>query len=256
MIPYFPQPVLTLGPVQIHAFGVLAAVAVVLGGRVLMIRAHRQGIAVEQMFRFAFWVYASAMVGAVISKFIMDGPHSSLGVRSAGGIGGGFIAAIVWCRHHRLSVRETIHRLDVVAYAMPFAWMIGRLGCALAHDHRGLASTSFIAVNFPEGPRFDLGLIEFLYLIPLTLLFKFLDRRPRPIGFFLGLYGILYGGFRVWLDTLHIQPNRFIGGTIAVALGILFTAYAHFKPSFARSAPAPLSSAPDSEAPPSSPTPP
>jgi phosphatidylglycerol:prolipoprotein diacylglycerol transferase len=198
------------------------------------------------MFRFAFWVYLSAMVGAVASKFIMDGPHSSLGVRSAGGIAGGFIAAAVWCRHHRLSMLETIHRLDVVAYAMPFAWMIGRLGCALAHDHRGLASTSFIAVNFPEGPRYDLGLIEFLYLIPLTLLFKFLDRWPRPIGFFLGLYGILYGGFRVWLDTLHIQPNRFIGGSIAVAFGILFSAYAYFKPSFARSAPGPLSSVQDS----------
>jgi len=259
VIPYFPQPALTLGPVQIHAFGALAALAVVLGGRVIMIRAHRQGIPVEQMFRFSFWVYASAMVGAVVSKFIMDGPQSSLGVRSAGGIAGGFVAAMVWCRHRGLSLYESVRRLDIVAYAMPLAWMIGRLGCTLAHDHRGLASTSWIAVKFPEGPRYDLGLIEFLYLIPLTLLFKILDRRPRPVGFFLGLYGILYGGFRVWLDTLHIQPNRFIGGCVAVFFGVLFSLYAWRNPTpppSSRSSPALPSSAPDSSARPSSTTPP
>ena len=64
-----------------------------------------------------------------------------------------------------------MRRLDIIAYAMPIGWMIGRLGCTLAHDHRGLASTSWIAVNFPEGPRYDLGLIEFLFLIGWSLLF-------------------------------------------------------------------------------------
>jgi prolipoprotein diacylglyceryltransferase len=91
-------------------------------------------------------------------------------------------------------------------------WMIGRLGCALAYDHRGFASTSWIAVNFPEGPRYDLGLIEFLFLIVMGIGFKLLDRRPRQVGFFVGLYGVVYGGFRIWLDTLRQQPNGFYGG--------------------------------------------
>jgi hypothetical protein len=49
-------------------------------------------------------------------------------------------------------------------------------------------------------------------LIVILTGFKLLDRKPRPAGFFIGLYGIVYGGFRVWLDALHIQPNRFYGG--------------------------------------------
>jgi phosphatidylglycerol---prolipoprotein diacylglyceryl transferase len=231
MLPYYPQPVLHLGPLQIHAFGALAAAAVVVGGRAILIRAHRKGIPVEQMFRFCFWVYLSAMVGAFFSKILWDDfpailadPsrifHVQLGVRSVGGIACGFLGAMAWCRYHRLSLFETMRRLDVIAYAMPIGWMIGRLGCTLAHDHRGLASTSWIAVNFPEGPRSDLGLIEFLFLIVMVTAFKLLDRHPRPVGFFFGLYGVVYGGFRIWLDTLHLQPNRFYGGIAGVLVGL------------------------------------
>lgn len=113
-----------------------------------------------------------------------------------------------------------MRRLDSIAYAMPIGWMIGRLGCTLAHDHRGNFSTSWIAVNFPEGPRYDLGLIEFLFLIVMVTAFRLLDRRPHPLGFFFGLYGVVYGGFRIWLDTLHVQPMRFYGGIAGVVVGL------------------------------------
>ena len=44
---------------------------------------------------------------------------------------------------------------------------------------------------------------------------------PPPGRFFLGLYGVVYGSFRIWLDTLHLQPMRFYGGAAAVIIGIL-----------------------------------
>lgn len=232
MIPYFPQPVLHLGPLQIHAFGFLAALAVLVGGRLVLLRAHRQGIPAEQMFQFCCWTYLIAMACAVLSKLFLDNfpaffvnpveaLHTNLGFRSVGGIAGGFLGALLWCRWHRLSLYETIRRVDIVAYATPLAWMIGRFGCTLAHDHRGLWTTSWIAVQFPEGSRYDLGLIEFLFLIPLTMAFYLLDRKPRPVGFYFGLYGVVYGGFRIWLDTLHAQPLRFYGGALGVLVGLL-----------------------------------
>ena len=232
MIPYFPQPALHLGPFTIHAFGVLAAVAVVVGGRAILIRAHRKGIPPEEMFRLCFWIYAAAMVGAVVSKVVMDDfpavfihpsslLHASWGVRSAGGLAGGLLAGIIWCIARRLSFYEALRRLDIVAYAIPIGWMIGRFGCTLAHDHRGIASDSWLAVQFPEGPRWDLGLIEFLFLIFVVIAFRLLDRKPRPVGLFLALYAVVYGGFRMWLDTLHDQPIRFYGGAVGVLVGAL-----------------------------------
>jgi phosphatidylglycerol---prolipoprotein diacylglyceryl transferase len=232
MLPYYPQPVLHLGPLQIHAFGALAAIAVVVGGRTILLRAHRRGIPAQEMFQFCAVVYLCALVGAVVSKIVLDNypdfflnpEHAfrvNLGFRSIGGIIGGILGGLLWRSYHRLSLFETMRRLDIIAYALPLAWMIGRLGCTLAHDHRGFASTSWIAVNFPEGPRYDLGLIEFLFLIPVVIAFRIIDRRPHPVGFYFGLYGVIYGGFRIWLDTLHMQPLRFYGGAIGVVIALL-----------------------------------
>jgi phosphatidylglycerol---prolipoprotein diacylglyceryl transferase len=232
MIPYYPQPAIHLGPFSIHAFGALTAIAVVVGGRTMLLRAHRRGIPALEMFQFCTVIYLCALAGAILAKLVLDNfpiffvnPvqafHNNLGFRSSGGIIGGFLGGTAWCFVRRLSLFETLRRLDIVAYAIPIAFMLGRLGCALAHDHRGLASTSWIAVRFPEGPRYDLGLVEFLFLIGMATAFRILDRHPRPVGFFFGLYGVVYGGFRIWLDTLHLQPLRFYGGAIGVAIGLL-----------------------------------
>lgn len=231
MIPYYPQPVWRMGPVQMHAFGLLVAVSVVVAVGIVLIRAHRQGIPAEQMLRLCFWVYVAGIIGAFFPKLLWDifpavllNPslivHHTLGLRSVGGISCGLLSALACCRYHKLSALDTMRRLDIAAYAVPTGWMIGRLGCALAHDHRGLASTSWIAVQFPEGPRYDLGLIEFLFLVVMVIGFKLLDWKPRPVGFFFGLYCVVYGGFRVWLDTLHFQPNRFYGGIAGVVAGL------------------------------------
>ena len=184
------------------------------------------------MFRFCFCIFVCGMIGAHVAKTMMDDSpaflqdptrivRSFVGIRSLGGISGGFLGGLLWCRIRGLSLFETLRRLDIVAYVIPFAWMFGRLGCALAHDHRGLPSSSWIAVQFPEGPRYDLGLIEFLFLVLLAVTFRVLDRQPRAVGFFFSLFGVLYGSFRIWLDTLHLQPMRFYGGAAAVIVGVL-----------------------------------
>ena len=48
----------------------------------------------------------------------------------------------------------------------------------------------------------------------------FLSKVKRSPGFFFGLFGCLYGCFRIWLDTLHMQSFRFIGGVIGILIGL------------------------------------
>src|SRR5437764_737218 len=102
---------------------------------------------------------------------------------------------------------------DIMAFVFPFAWIFGRLGCALAHDHIGIPSDSFLAVRFPDGPRFDLGLLELLATIAIATIFAGLDRRRRPTGLYLALFFALYGPVRFALDALRTGDERYLGWT-------------------------------------------
>ncbi len=231
MLPYYPQPSLRLGPFEIHAYGVTALLAVLTSAWIIVRRGKRFNFSGEDLFRLWFWMYLSAAIGAHLfstvindfSGFLAD-PSRVLQFRGISSIGAGsaaFVAGIFCCRVRRLSLLDSLRMLDIVAFAMPFAWMLGRLGCAFAHDHRGLPSTSWIAVNFPDGPRFDLGLVEFLLLIGMSAVFVIVDRRPRPVGFFTGFVGVMYGVIRLCVGAFHLQPMRFLGGGVSVLIGLL-----------------------------------
>jgi phosphatidylglycerol:prolipoprotein diacylglycerol transferase len=68
-------------------------------------------------------------------------------------------------------------------------------------------------VRFPDGPRFDLGLLELLFTLFISALFLALDQRPRPTGFFIALFFALYGPVRFALDVLRIGDTRYFGWT-------------------------------------------
>jgi phosphatidylglycerol:prolipoprotein diacylglycerol transferase len=140
------------------------------------------------------------------------------GISSAGALNGGLWCGLLWCRYRGLSWLDICRRVDIATYAMPLAFMLGRLGCAFAHDHLGIPSNSWLAVNFPRGPRFDLGLIEFLFLAGVVILFHILDRRRRPLGFFFGLFGVLYGAFRLGLNTIRTE-QEYVYGVAAIVIG-------------------------------------
>jgi phosphatidylglycerol---prolipoprotein diacylglyceryl transferase len=229
MIPYFPEPVLQLGGMKIHAYSLTAVTAILVSLWMILWRAYRKGVPVEDMFRLWFVMYVCAMVGAhvyhvVIDNFVIfQSDPSTLfqlsGMSSAGALNGGLWCGLLWCLYKRLSWFEIFRRIDVATYAIPTAFLFGRLGCALAHDHRGVPSTSWIAVQFPRGSRFDLGLIEFLFLILVVALFWILDRRPRPVGFFFGLFGVLYGIFRLSISPLRTEPE-YVYGIASIVIGI------------------------------------
>jgi phosphatidylglycerol:prolipoprotein diacylglycerol transferase len=86
----------------------------------------------------------------------------------------------------------------------------------VAHDHPGLASDAWFAVQYPGGGRFDLGLYEMLLTIPLALAFLWLRRKPRPWGFYVGAIAIAYAPVRFALDFLRVEaPIAESGGLVA-----------------------------------------
>src|SRR5580692_3826990 len=114
MIPYYPQPVFHLGPFSIHAFGVLGALAVLTAFWIILRRARRFGIPLEEMFQFLCVMYLCGLAGAFLAMTIMADPrafvtnpgrifHVAAGIRSCGGLIGGLLSGLAWCAFRRLS---------------------------------------------------------------------------------------------------------------------------------------------------------
>jgi phosphatidylglycerol:prolipoprotein diacylglycerol transferase len=120
----------------------------------------------------------------------------------------------------------------------PAAWAIGRLGCTLAHDHPGIhtSASNWLAFAYPDGPRWDLGFLEMLFSIALTIATALLWRKPRPLGTYISLTCLAYAPVRFALDFLRLPAEaegdaRYAGLTpaqwasfvlLAVGLGALW----------------------------------
>ena len=78
MIPYFAQPELRLGPLTIHAFGVLVACALLVGMRIVRRRAAAQGLPDREVGRFLSWVLIGGFVGAHLVDRLVYFPRGTM----------------------------------------------------------------------------------------------------------------------------------------------------------------------------------
>ncbi len=252
-LPFIDIPSLDLGFTQIQAFGILVALGILAGFFIGRRRAARLGLDPEEFAQMAIWVILGGFVMAHIVSMVfyfrdrlIEKPWEILfiwsGISSVGGFLGAAITAVIYARVKRIAL---LPYLDVCAYGIVPGWVFGRLGCTVAHDHPGALSDFALAVAFPDGhfgnplfngPRHDLGLYEFAFTLvliwPITV---WLGRKPRPAGFFLLLFLLLYTPVRFVLDFLRAtdlteaDPRYFgltaaqyicVGGFVA-ALGLL-----------------------------------
>ena len=213
MLPYFEQPYVELGPMPIHAFGVLVLLAVVIGIESAARRAPSSGIDPNVMSAFALWILVPGFVGAHVFDSLWYHPEevardpSTLfdlfaGMSSFGGFLGAVIGALAW----RLTTHEELlPYVDVVMSVFPLSWAIGRAGCTLAHDHPGVRASADnpLAFGYPDGPRWDLGFLEMLLALGLSVVFVLLWRVRPPRGTYVAIGCLVYAPARFGLDFLR-----------------------------------------------------
>jgi phosphatidylglycerol:prolipoprotein diacylglycerol transferase len=173
-------------------------------------------------------------------------------ISSFGGFIGGLVGVWLFFRTKsaRVAPGDRLGYLDVIAYVFPFAWAIGRLACTVAHDHPGTVTTFPLGVSLatPEAMAYivsfyqdagrlvelpgsaelsrmafhDLGWYEFLYTVVVMIpLFLALDRKPRPSGFFVVAFPLVYVPARFMLDYLRLSDARYSGFTPGQYAGAL-----------------------------------
>ncbi len=249
-IPFFETfPIVIIKDViEIHVFGILVGIGVVLATWLAQKRATEKGLSPVIVGDLGLWLVITGFIMAhQVSLFAyypdrVFGPNGSWlevfkissGISSFGGFLGAAMGMIWFFNVKRIVLipkmlefrggkgRPVLKYLDVMAYGFTVGWFFGRMGCFSAHDHVGLASTSALAVNFPDGwrdsvpaiagygapgftPRFDLGFLEMWYPAVLYLFFRFwADRQTglRP-GWYAAIFILFYAPVRFYLDTLR-----------------------------------------------------
>jgi phosphatidylglycerol:prolipoprotein diacylglycerol transferase len=172
------------------------------------------------------------------------------GISSYGGFIGGALGYVTFVWWKRLPPRLFA---DITLIGLLPAFTIGRIGCTVVSDHIGSIVSSdhwyaFLAMDYPRKLNlghladtyplvtnpgteeiiraWNLGLIEFLYLVPINLVLLWLAFRPSkrlPAGFIAVAVGALYAPVRFLLDFLRPEDTdpRYGGLTFAQWASIL-----------------------------------
>jgi phosphatidylglycerol---prolipoprotein diacylglyceryl transferase len=231
MIPYVTAPPFFIGDVAVQPFALLVSAGILVAHFLLLARASRAGLIRGWAAEMSLAMVICGFAGAVLFKLLYRpeliatvGWTGALrnfpGISSFGGLFGALAGGWSYLLARRVSGADRLRYFDAVGFSFPFGFSFGRLGCTLAHDHPGLRSDSgWLTVAFPDGARYDLGLLELLSLIVTGAMFVWLDRQPRPPGFFAATMLLLYGPFRVALDRLHVDPPRYAGLSVDMWAG-------------------------------------
>ena len=220
---------------QVHSFGTLVAIGLITCLTLASWRAEKKlGISGEEVQNVGIWLIVVGWIFAHVFNVLFYEPEKVLedplillkvwgSISSYGGLLGGIIGIWLWKKWHpKFDVGLWA---DHGAWGLTFAWFFGRVGCASVHDHPGAIApeTWFLAIQFPDGTiRHDLGFYEAIWWFVICIVVLWLDRKPRPKGFFLGLVPLMYAPARFVFDFMRVWPAEDIAEASANPIVPLF----------------------------------
>lgn len=220
MIPYVPTPAFEIGDTRIDAWLILVVAGILIGIEYCRKRAIREALSVKVAVDAALVAVAAGfLVGHVVHVLaysydvFQDDWQVILPWYGGYSSTGGFLGAAIGLPiYFRLKKVPAWAYADTLALGFVLAWIFGRSGCFLAHDHIGRRTDFFLAVDFPGGPRHDLGLYEALLALVIFLVFFVLDRKRQWFhGFFTGVLLVAYAPIRFGFEFLRGEDLEAIG---------------------------------------------
>jgi phosphatidylglycerol:prolipoprotein diacylglycerol transferase len=248
----------SIGPLTLHTYGVLLAIAFITGLWVASRQARAAGLDAARVTDMAVYVLIAGLVGAKVLLVVVEwsyyahNPRELLSILQSGGVFyGGLIGAfpVAWwyARKHALPPWRTA---DVLAPAVAIGQAIGRLGCFAAGCCYGRPAEVPWAVTFRDSyasrtvgtpldtPLHPTEIYEAIACLAIFFLLAQVARRKRFDGQVTLAYVLLYGIARFAIEFYRgdavrgsvfggwLSTSQFIAilMAIAVALALRFVA--------------------------------
>lgn len=223
MLPNLSIPSLTIyGPLKIHPFGVMVAIALVAGYQLGIRRALKTGLDLKIYADAGIWAIG---IGFVIShlfwaffynyRLVMENPLILLmiwqGISSFGGFFGGAFGGWLYLRKKDV---PPLTYLEPMLFGFVPAWVIARFGCTIAFDHPGRTTSFFLGMADGSGiVRHNLGLYEALWTIVIAVILYALKNTYPFRGFHSAVVFLLYSPVRFYFDSLRTADVTYLGLT-------------------------------------------
>jgi phosphatidylglycerol---prolipoprotein diacylglyceryl transferase len=231
-------PLLQVGPLWLRPTGLLSAAGLLLGLLAAARAARRDGLDHRPLVRAVAVAAGAGVLGAHLVHLLAYHPEELAdpwallrlgeGLSSMGGLLGGAAGLALALRGRPPGLRGYA---DPLALGLAPGWAIGRVGCALVRDHPGRRTDFFLAAEYPDGLRHDLGTYEAALLLALSVALLALRRRGAARGRLLAVLALGYGAGRLALDVLRATDlpgadPRLVGLTPAQWLCLPLVAWA------------------------------
>ncbi|MBU4589512.1 MAG: prolipoprotein diacylglyceryl transferase [Candidatus Omnitrophica bacterium] len=224
------------GPVTIYSYGMMIAIAFLLGIFVARIEARRKKIKPDLIYDLGLYIVIGSIIGARLYYLAFSSPEIFIktplsifkvwqgGLAIHGGIIGGIVTGIVFSKRHKVSFWVLA---DLIAPSILLGQAIGRIGCFLNGCCYGVPTESIFGVKFPEigVTVHPTQLYELIFnLIGFFVLWNLRKKIKFQGGLFLA-YLMIYNSIRVFISSLR-WDSLYIWGTglkIAQVLsGVIF----------------------------------
>ena len=244
--------IIEFGHLSIRWYGLMIALAFLVGTWLAGKEAERKGIGKERIQNFFLFAFLGAIVGARIyfvafndvTVFWQD-PLAVFaiwegGLAIHGAILGGLLVSFIFARHHRFNL---VKFLDTLAPSLILGQAIGRIGCFFNGDAHGYPTTmpwglvyspeSIAGQIYPGLPLHPTQLYEMvLNLIIFGILWK-LRKKLNVNGHLFLLYVILYSAARIFVEHFRADQLTYFGnysaaqtiGVIGIVLGVTLMFY-------------------------------
>jgi len=234
----FPR-LITIGPVTLHTYGLLAALGLLVAIFTAVRLAPRAGLDRQKIYNLGVYTALAGLLGGKVMLFLIDWqyysahPRELFSLRSLqaggmyyGGILFGLLVVWLYSRSRQLGFARVA---DVFAPGVALGTAVGRIGCFAAGCCWGKATNLAWAVTFTDPyayrivgvplhtPLHPTQLYEAAVLSLIAGSLFWLWRRRAFEGQIFAAFLLLYGFARFWLEFLRGDPRgTVLGGQLSV----------------------------------------